>query len=62
MINVIAAESVRPGMYLKLWFGTHRVVEVEPYIGTLAPIMVGIARFPGGLGISLERGLTYEVE
>lgn len=54
------ARDIKIGMYLKLWFGTHQLVKIRPYVGPFSFVM-GIMLFANGTEMSMCDTDMYEV-
>lgn len=55
----IPAEKVQVGDTIKTWFGTHRIIKIEPYAGARSDIMLNILVFENGSKMSNEKGSMY---
>lgn len=56
----IDAADVKVGMGLKMWFGSHTVSKIIPYIGPF-DFVLNILVFSNGTKMSNEENATYEV-
>lgn len=59
-MDKVKAENVKIGMGLKTWFGTHTVINIEPYKGTFDFILNTLV-FSNGTRMSNEKCVTYDL-
>ena len=55
----IPAEKVQVGDTIKTWFGTHRIIKIEPYTGSHTDIVLNVLVFENGYKMSNEKGAMY---
>jgi hypothetical protein len=49
-------EDLKVGDAVKLWYGVHRIILLDPYRGPLSHIIFAVAEVDIGGGFSLEKG------
>lgn len=63
-ITQVRAEDLTPGMNVRMWYGTHRIMRIDPYHGPFEDDgCIGLVNFAAGVvGTSIWRGRLYDVE
>lgn len=59
-MNKVDSAELEVGMGVKTWFGTHTIIDIEPYVGPF-DFIIGILVFSNGTKMSIEKDRTLDV-
>jgi hypothetical protein len=60
-MNIVKAENIQEEMELKMWFGTHTVLRIDPYTGTDDNIL-NILIFSNGYKLTNWKSNVYRLK